>query len=427
VNAPLGLTPRNAPPKPGAIFCADGLGGFARPGHWLEFDASGGGLINLSTGDRMALPGAGGRQANGMMFGAPPSPTDVHVSLPIAGWLAGYRQPGQFLLDTLVQQQPVDFTQFKYRNMSGSNTFLVHDVRASELSSPPQVQMSSSVTEDKTQDLRVAIFLPYRTEQQADFNFEVASARVAWNAIMLWREYQAFKSGGTFMTSGSWASAVRLALGATYNWGPPGSEGADSDPPRDLRTARLASQAPITHFAMSLKQFDWFTQHPKTIDHYKSFGRDGVTAGMIRDIVQQQALAGPNAQSPVEFDIPMIGKGLIHNARATTSAGSVVGVGAGPRPALRAVADHAAERRRVHGRHVPAQEPHERIARLAPRGCARRRADQQRLAGAPRAGAAHRLGRRPHDHRHQRKNGVHRQRRRRVHLRHFVTPSASSV
>jgi hypothetical protein len=318
VNAPLGLTPRNAPPKPGAIFCADGLGGFARPGHWLEFDASGGGLINLSTGDRMALPGAGGRQANGMMFGAPPSPTDVHVSLPIAGWLAGYRQPGQFLLDTLVQQQPVDFTQFKYRNMSGSNTFLVHDVRASELSSPPQVQMSSSVTEDKTQDLRVGIFLPYRTDQQADFNFEIASARVAWNAIMLWREYQAFKSGGTFMTSGSWASAVRLALGATYNWGPPGSEGADSDPPRDLRTARLSSQAPITHFAMSLKQFDWFTQHPKTIDHYKSFGRDGVTAGMIRDVVREQAQAGPNAQSPVEFDIPMIGKGLIHNARATT-------------------------------------------------------------------------------------------------------------
>ena len=310
-------------PHPDAIFCAEGIGSFARPGDWLRLDPAGGGIVNLSRGNSISagLPGGGGTQRNGLMqfAGAPPSATDVHVSLPIAGWLAGYKQPGQFLLDTLVQEQPVDFTQFKYRNMSGANTFLLHDVRASELSSPQQVQMSSSVVESKTEDLRVAVLLPYRADQQADFNFQIASARVAWNAIMLWREYQAFAASKLFTTNTNWATTVRTALASDQNWGPPGSEGADSDPPRDLRAARLASQAPITHWAMSLKQFDWFTQHPKTIDHYKSFGRDGVTAGMIRDIVREQAMSGPNAQSPVEFDIPMIGKGLIHNARATTS------------------------------------------------------------------------------------------------------------
>lgn len=318
MNAPAGFVPRNAPPKPGAIFLAAGLAGFAAPGSWIEIDQQHGGIINLSNGQR--LPLNGGRQDPRMFAGAPPAPSDVHWAVPISGYLSGYRQPGRFLLDELVQQQPVDFTQFKYRKMSQANTFLLHDVRASELSSPKQVQLSTSLTDGATEDLRVGVFIPYRTDQQADFAFMQASARVAWNAIMLWREYNAFKTSGLFTTSGSWASAVRTALSGSQNWGPPGSEGADSDPPRDLRAARLASVAPINYFVMSLKQFDWFTQHPKTIDHYKSFGRDGVTAGIIRQVVQEQANASsaPNAQNPVEFDIPMIGKGLIHNARATT-------------------------------------------------------------------------------------------------------------
>ena len=34
--------------------------------------------------------------------------------------------------------------------------------------------------------------------------------------------------------------------------------------------------------------------------------------------MREQTQAGPEMQSPVEFTIPMVGKGLIHNARATT-------------------------------------------------------------------------------------------------------------
>ena len=306
------LAPHNRPPKPGAIFLAQGIPGFAAPGSWIEIDQTGGGVVNLNSGARLALNDG---RPSPRMFGTnvPPGVSDVHYPVPIAGYLSNYRQPGKFLLDELVQQQPVDFTQFKYRATASSDTFLVRDVRASSLSSPAQVQMQTSLSDGACEDLRVGAFLPYRSEQQADFPFMQATARVAWNALMLWREYQAFKSGGLFMTSSNWAASVRTALVADQNWGPPGSEGSDSNPIRDLRAARLASVAPITFWAMSLKQSDWFFAHPAVIDHYKAFQDGGITQGMIKQL-QEQAATG----LPVSFKIPTLGECLIHNARATT-------------------------------------------------------------------------------------------------------------
>ena len=306
------LAPHNRPPKQGAIFIAQGIPGFAAPGSWIEIDQTGGGVINLNSGARLALNDG---RPSPRMFGTntPPGVSDVHYPVPIAGYLSNYRQPGKFLLDELVQQQPVDFTQFKYRATASSDTFLVRDVRASSLSSPAQVQLQTSLSDGACEDLRVGAFLPYRSEQQADFPFLQATARVAWNALMLWREYQAFKSGGLFMTSSNWAASVRTALGADQNWGPPGSEGSDSNPIRDLRAARLASVAPITFWAMSLKQSDWFFAHPAVIDHYKAFQDGGITQGMIKQL-QEQAATG----LPVSFKIPTLGECLIHNARATT-------------------------------------------------------------------------------------------------------------
>ena len=194
------LAPHNRPPKQGAIFLAQGIPGFAAPGSWIEIDQTGGGVVNLNSGARLALNDG---RPSPRMFGTnvPPGVSDVHYPVPIAGYLSNYRQPGKFLLDELVQQQPVDFTQFKYRATASSDTFLVRDVRASSLSSPAQVQMQTSLSDGACEDLRVGAFLPYRSEQQADFPFMQATARVAWNALMLWREYQAFKSGGLFMTS----------------------------------------------------------------------------------------------------------------------------------------------------------------------------------------------------------------------------------
>lgn len=312
MNAPLNLL---APPKAGAIYLQAGIPGFAAPGSWIDIDQAGGGVINLSTGQRLALNH--GRQDPRFFAGAPPAPTDVHVAIPIAGYISGYKQPARFLLDELVQTQPVDFQTFNYWTQSAATTFLRHNTKASQLSSVTQVQIDPANVSARTADRRVGVFVPYRTEQQSDFPFFQASARKAWNAIMLDREYDAFASGGLFMTSGTWNSAVRTALGGTDNWGPPGSEGSTSNPPRDLRAARLKSSAPIDFWAMSLKQSDWFLQHPATIDHYKAFGRDGVTAGIIRDVVQEQ-MNSTNAQHIARFNIPMIGTCLVHNAWATT-------------------------------------------------------------------------------------------------------------
>ena len=318
MNALLGRLAPSTPPRPGAIYIAEGLANFARAGQWIEIDQQGGGIINLDTGARLPL-NAARPSGQSLMFGnnTPPAASDVHVALPIANFLSAYRQPGQYLLDTLVQQQPVDFTQFKYRKMSGANTYLVNDVRASELSSAPQIQLTTSVVDGSTQDLRVGTFIPFRTEQQADFNFLQASSLVAWNAIMLWREYQAFKTSGLLTTSGNWASAVRIALTGTQNWGPPGSEGADSDPIRDLKAARRRKKA-IKYFVMSLEQSDWFLAHPKVVDHFKAYGAGGTTYGIIQAMIRGQKDGGDNMQNPLEFIVPGIGTVLVHNGWATT-------------------------------------------------------------------------------------------------------------
>jgi hypothetical protein len=312
----LGRLAPSTPPRPGAIYLAEGLGAFARPGQWIEVDHAGGGIINLDSGARLPLnaPRASGAS---MMFGSPPAPSDVHVTLPIANFLSGYRQPGQYLLDTVVQMQPVDRSTFSYRKMSAANTYLVSDVRGSALSPPPQIQLTTSISEAKTEDLRVGVFMPYRTVDQADFNFTQASALVAWNAIQLWREYAAFKTSGLLTTSSFWHSSVRVALGATQNWGPPGSEGADSDPIRDLKAARRRKKA-IKYFVMCLEQADWFMAHPKVIDHFKAFAPGGTTYGMITAILRSQKDGGEQAQSPLEFAVPGIGMVLVHNGWATT-------------------------------------------------------------------------------------------------------------
>lgn len=316
MNAPLHLVkPNGQAPKPGAIMLSE-TSPLGRAGDWIELDARGGGIVNLSNG--ALLPMAGGRAPAGgqMMFaGSPQSPTDVHTPIAIAGYLASYRNK-KFLLDTLVQEQPVDYTQFIGRSFSAASTYLVQDARASELSSAPQTTFTSSTFTDKTEDLRMATFIPYRAEQQADFPFVQASARNLWTKIMLWREYAAFSAGSLYMTNTNWAAAVRQALGASYNWGPQGSEGADSDPIRDLKTARAASLEPISFYVMNLVQFDWFTSHPKTVDHYKAFNAMGNTAGMLKDAYA--AANDPMRQNPFEFDVPMVGKILVHDVRATT-------------------------------------------------------------------------------------------------------------
>jgi hypothetical protein len=90
VNAPLNhlVRPNGAAPKPGAIMLSE-TSPIGRAGDWIEFDMRGGGIVNLSNG--ALLPMAGGRAAGGgqMMFaGTPPSPTDVHTPIAIAGYLA---------------------------------------------------------------------------------------------------------------------------------------------------------------------------------------------------------------------------------------------------------------------------------------------------------------------------------------------------
>lgn len=302
-------------PKEGAIRCSNPIPGLANAGEWIWFDPSGAGVDNVTTGAR--LPMAMNRpQGSPMQFGSPPSPQDVHTPTVISNWLGDIKN-NDFLLDTVVQQQLVDNSVFLWRNMSANNTDLLHDVRASMSSAIPQVQVASDTTEGRTEDLRVGAFIPYRTEAEADFNFFLASAATAANAIALWREYQAFASGGLFMTSSNWNASVRIALGPTENWGPSGG-GAASNPIAVLKAARIASgRRDITYFVMNLKQAFWFLEHAAVIDYYKSYNALGIAAGMQKLIAQEQAGTSMTT-TPSRLEVPGIGVILIHNAFATT-------------------------------------------------------------------------------------------------------------
>lgn len=313
MNAPMNFNASPyAPPKPGAIYLAETTP-FGRAGSWLELDARGGGIINLSSGER--LPLAGGRQTPHMFASSPPNVSDVHTPEIIAGYLAAYTNK-RFLLDRLVQMQPVDKSEFIYRKFDHATTYLVQDPRASELSSAPQTQFTSDTETAKTEDLRLATFIPWRAANQADFSYQQAASRNLSNKIALWREWFHLRSGGLYMTSTNWASSIIQALAADENWGPPGSEGANSNPVRDLKRATRLSPEMITFFAMNLDQFHWFLAHPTTLDYYASFNPGGNTKGMFTEAL---AVAGDaQRQEVLEFTVPMVGVILVHNVRATT-------------------------------------------------------------------------------------------------------------
>lgn len=315
MNAPLWI-PNNvtAAPKPGAILLSEDSP-LGRAGQWIDFDARGGGVVNLSTGAR--LPLAGGRQVPYEFAGAPPGPTDVHTPVTIANFMATYRNR-RFLLDSVIPVQLTDYSQFSYRVLDSGATYLVVDARASEFSHPQETTFSTSVVTDKTQDLRLATFVPYRSEQQADFDFRITAARNLWTKIMLSREYAAFGPGAPLMTSGNWDSSVRLALAGNQNWGPPGNEGDDSDPPRDLREAIENSPEYINMFVMNLVQFHWFTSHPRTIDFFKAFAKGGNSAGYLDAAYTSAIKSDPSMIEPFMFEVPTIGKIFVHNALATT-------------------------------------------------------------------------------------------------------------
>lgn len=297
-----------APPMPGAIRLVE-TSALGRAGDWI--DVSAGVVQNLSSGAR--LPMNTPRQVHAFAAAGITVP-EVHDPIPIAGYMAGYRN-GMFMLDTLVQQQLVDYQQFKYRTWSTSNTFLVHDVRASQESQAREIKFSSALLTAQTADLRVGIFIPYRAEAQGDFNVRQSAARKVWTAMALWREYSALGPGGLLMTSGNWAASVRQTLGPTYNWGPVGSEGADSDPIRDLQAAAAASLHPITFFAMNLIQFQWFTRHPEVVAYFTAHNKGGDTVGMLA--AASTSAGDPNSVMPYEFACPGVGRILVHNARAT--------------------------------------------------------------------------------------------------------------
>lgn len=320
ITPPAGFRPEDALLLAGAVTGRNGAI-FAQPSDPLYFDLARGVMINARSGEHTQvreLPMAGGRAGAGYQFtgGAPPSPQDVHYPTVLQGWLQRY-QNAEYLLDRVVQQQSVDRSDFLHRDHSSTDTFLYRDTKASLLSAAAQVQPTTALSTRHTSPRRIAGPVPFLSEQEADYPLYEATARVCMNSMQLSREVDAFSTGGLFMTSTNWASAVRLALGATYNWGPPGSEGADSNPIRDLQNAWAASLGSISLWVMGYAQMTWFFQHPAVVDWFTRHNAQGVMRGIEAAINRnREAIYEEDA---LTFTVPQIGGTfLVHQARVTT-------------------------------------------------------------------------------------------------------------
>lgn len=294
---------------------------FARATDPIYFDLARGVMINARTGETTQareLSMAGGRSGAGFQFagGAPPTPQDVHYPEVLQGWLQRYVN-AEYLLDRLVQQQSVNRSDFLHRDHSSTDTYLLRDARASLLSATPQVQPTTALTTRHTSPLRMGGPVPFLAEQEADYPLYEATARVATNAMQLWREYAAFGTGGLFMTTANWAASVHLSLGATFNWGPPGSHGVDSDPIRDLQEAWGNSLGSISLWVMSYDVMTWFFAHPSVVDWFTRHNAQGVMQGIVAAINNNPT--AEYEQDALTFRIPQIGGlFLVHQARVTT-------------------------------------------------------------------------------------------------------------
>lgn len=200
-------------------------------------------------------------------------PGDVHDPTELPNYLAGY-QPFGFRADEASQVVLVDQESDKYRNFNDTDAFDPVAVKASASGAIPEVDPATTLTTFKTVTRVVGSFIPKATELQATaYQPRMAAARRCKRAILMDRELDVWTLLGT---NTNFASAQRLALGATQNW----NGGSDSDPIRDIQAAIEASAQPVTGIWFNTKANNAFLRHDKVRDHMRQWLGDSGSAGM---------------------------------------------------------------------------------------------------------------------------------------------------
>lgn len=189
------------------------------------------------------------------------TPTDVFTPGELSTFLAGYRRADD-RADAVSPPVTVDQLEGKLRFRKRENAFQRVGVKgASGVSPIPRINVEYDLVDYACQWRYLADFVGDEVQQHSQHDLEFQALQRIGDALNLDRELDVWDLLGT---SGNWASAQRLALGATQNWG--STAGADSDPIRDLDLARQASLMPVTDVWFNPRVAGAFLRHDKVRD-----------------------------------------------------------------------------------------------------------------------------------------------------------------
>lgn len=222
------------------------------------------------------------------------TPADVSEPAEMSTYLAGY-SPFTFRADEVSPPVFVDKDEDRYRDFSSDDAFRVVDVKGSREGAIPEVDVKSSLTNYKVVDRFLGSFINDITEQNAMADGAPyrprmrAMRRVGW-ALQLDREIDVWT---LLDTTGSWAAANTVTLGATFNW----NGGSASDPIADIHARMEASAQQVTGVWFNQQVANAFLRHASVRDHMKQ---------MIGDNAADTALGQVQnaATQMVDFRIP---------------------------------------------------------------------------------------------------------------------------
>lgn len=232
-------------------------------------------------------------------------PEDVHDPTELATYLAGYK-PFAYRADEMSPVILVDKDQDKYRAFDADNAFKAVDVKISTNGAVAEVDPKSSLTQYSVVERAIGSFVPRQTELNAGANYRprMAAARRCRRAIDLDREIDV---ATLLETSGNWAAAQRLAVGAGDEWN---DITGNSDPILNVQNAIEASVQDVTEIWMNKKVANAFLRHPSVRDHM----RQALGDGPAQNIVGGVANAGMGGRNG-DFFIPGIGQFRVSTAK----------------------------------------------------------------------------------------------------------------
>jgi hypothetical protein len=221
-------------------------------------------------------------------------PSDVHDPTEMPTYLAGY-SPFAYRGDEASPVVLVDKDTDKHRDFSSDDTFRRIDVKGADDSNVPEVDPSSALTQYTVVNRYIGSFIPQQTESNAGANYQPrrVAGRKCKNALYLDREIDVWTLLGT---NTNWASANRVALGATEYW----NGGSTGDPIKAIHTLMEAASQPVTGLWANQKVMNTFIRHDKVKDHMRQFFGDAAVASIAGAI----ATASESGAMPVDFAIP---------------------------------------------------------------------------------------------------------------------------